>query len=308
METKENNNTASTHQEKARKLKKLRRWQIVVSLLGIAILIWGIIQVVCLFLNYKRTETSNDAQIEQYISPVNLRASGYIKKICFTEHQEVHKGDTLLILDDREYKIRVMEAEAALKDAQAGATVIGATLQTTQTTASVYDASIAEIEIRLTKLEKEYEIISKKQPLFEKSSAKNVRYVIEDNFFTFWFRFIYKYSYMLEIENYGSVKMIIGRDYETFSGLMLERYFKRVLIERQVYTRIGGWWDRKGENEIDIVAENELDDTATFFEVKRKAENIDMEKLEAKAAAFMRATGEFKGYSLSYKGLSMTDM
>ncbi len=94
METKENNNTASTHQEKARKLKKLRRWQIVVSLLGIAILIWGIIQVTCLFLNYKRTETSNDAQIEQYISPVNLRASGYIKKICFTEHQEVHKGDT----------------------------------------------------------------------------------------------------------------------------------------------------------------------------------------------------------------------
>ena len=57
-----------------------------------------------------------------------------------------------------------------------------------------------------------------------------------------------------------------------------------------------------------IVAENELDDTATFFEVKRKAENIDMEKLEAKAAAFMRATGEFKGYTLSYKGLSMNDM
>ena len=91
METKENNNTASTHQEKARKLKKLRRWQIVVSLLGIAINIWGIIQVVCLFLNYKRTETSNDAQIEQYISPVNLRASGYIKKICFTNTKKYTK-------------------------------------------------------------------------------------------------------------------------------------------------------------------------------------------------------------------------
>ena len=60
-----------------------------------------------------------------------------------------------MVLDDREYKIRVMEAEAALKDALAGATVIGATLQTTQTTASVYDASIAEIEIRLAKLEKD---------------------------------------------------------------------------------------------------------------------------------------------------------
>ena len=165
-----------------------------------------------------------------------------------------------------------------------------------------------EIGGYLTKLENEYEVIVKKQPLFEKSSTKNIRYTIEDNFFTFWFRFIYKYGYILEIENYESVKTIINRDYETFSGLMLERYFRRVLIERQAYTRIGGWWDRKGENEIDIVAENELNDEATFFEVKRKAGNIDMEALEHKAAAFLRASGEFKGYKISYKGLSMDDM
>ncbi len=151
----ENNIPSATHQEKAKKMKKLRRWQIAVSFLGVAIIVWGVIEVVCLFLNYSRTETSNDAQIEQYVSPINLRASGYIDKIYFTEHQEVHKGDTLMVLDDREYKIRVMEAEAALKDAQAGATVINATLHTTQTTASVYDASIAEIEVRLAKLEKD---------------------------------------------------------------------------------------------------------------------------------------------------------
>ena len=155
METIEKKKVSNTHQKKAKKLRKLHRWRIAVSLMGAAIVVWGVIEVACLFLDYKRTEVSNDAQIEQYISPINLRASGYIKKIYFTEHQEVHKGDTLLVLDDREYKIRVMEAEAALKDAQAGATVIGATLQTTQTTASVYDASISEIEIRLAKLEKD---------------------------------------------------------------------------------------------------------------------------------------------------------
>ncbi len=156
METMENKNAAAnTHQAKAKKLRKLRRWQVAVSLLGVAVMAWGVVQVVGLFLDYKRTETSTDAQVEQYISPVNLRASGYIRRICFTEHQDVHKGDTLLVLDDREYKIRLMEAEAALKDAQASATVIGATLQTTQTTASVYDASISEIEIRLAKLEKD---------------------------------------------------------------------------------------------------------------------------------------------------------
>lgn len=165
-----------------------------------------------------------------------------------------------------------------------------------------------EIGGYLTKLEKEYEVIAKKQPLFERSSTKNVLYAIEDNFFTFWFRFIYKYNYMLEIENYESMKMIINRDYETFSGLMLERYFKRVLIERHEYTRLGNWWDRKGENEIDIVAENELDDKAVFFEVKRKAENIDLETLKGKASVFLRATGEFKGYEVCYKGLSMDDM
>ena len=165
-----------------------------------------------------------------------------------------------------------------------------------------------EIGGYITKLEKEYELITKRQPLFEKTTTKNVRYTLNDNFFTFWFRFIYKYNYMLEIEAYDSMKKIIGRDYETFSGLMLERYFRSQLIESQEFTRIGNWWDRKGENEIDLIAENELENRAVFFEVKRKAANLDMEILKEKAARFLRATGQFKDYVVSYKGLSMDNM
>ena len=158
-----NNTTDKTQQSKknsnyareAKKLKRQRGRQLIASLLGIGILIWGFVKVVSIFLDYKATETSNDAQVEQYISPVNLRASGYISRICFTEHQHVKKGDTLLVLDDREYRIRVMEAEAALKDAMAGANVIDASVQTTQTSATVYEASIAEIEVRLAKLAKD---------------------------------------------------------------------------------------------------------------------------------------------------------
>ena len=153
METKNKQTTPSA--KNAKKLKKQRVRQLIVSTIGVAILAWGIFEIVCLFLDYKNNETSNDAQIEQYLSPVNLRASGYIKRIYFTEHQDIRKGDTLLVLDDREYRIRVMEAEAALKDAQAGAHVIDATLQTPTTSATVYEASIAEIEIRLAKLEKD---------------------------------------------------------------------------------------------------------------------------------------------------------
>ncbi len=140
-------NTQSTHELTANQLKRQRIRQMIVSLIGVAILVWGIAKIVCMFLDYKSNEKSDDAQVEQYISPVNMRASGYIKKIYFK--------DTLLVLDDREYRIRVMEAEAALKDAMAGANVVDASLQTTQTSATVYEASIAEIEIRLAKLEKD---------------------------------------------------------------------------------------------------------------------------------------------------------
>ena len=155
METKEQNIPNNTLEQQANRLKKQRRRQRVASAFGILILLVGLIQIVQLFTDYRLNETSNDAQVEQYISPVNLRASGYIKRICFTEHQSVKKGDTLMILDDREYKIRVMEAEAALKDALAGAAVIGQSLQTTQASASVFEASISEVEIRLAKLEKD---------------------------------------------------------------------------------------------------------------------------------------------------------
>ena len=101
---------------------------------------------------------------------------------------------------------------------------------------------------------------------------------------------------------------IIERDYNTFSGLMLERYFHRVAMESGEFTRIGRWWDRKGENEIDMIAEDELSDHAVFYEIKRQKDEISIGTLKQKAEAMLRATGAFKDYAMRYEGLSMEEM
>ena len=160
----------------------------------------------------------------------------------------------------------------------------------------------------MTNLAEEYELISKRQPLFEKSANKNVRYELDDVFYCFWFRFIFKYSYIIEIENYAKLQEIILRDYTTFSGLMLERYFHSMAMESGEFTRIDRWWDRKGENEIDMITEDELSDCVTFCEIKRQADEICIGMLKQRAEVMMQATHEWKKYDIRYKGLSMDEM
>lgn len=173
---------------------------------------------------------------------------------------------------------------------------------------AIEDVVGREIGGYLTNLEKDYELIRKAQPLFEKTTSKNVRYEIDDVFYTFWFRFLFKYNYIIEIENFAKMREIIFRDYETFSGMMLERYFYRKAVESGKYTRIGRWWDRKGFNEIDLICEDELEKKAEIFEIKRNASRIDEELLKEKAGVFMKTSAVFRGYQIVLKGLSMEDM
>ncbi len=165
-----------------------------------------------------------------------------------------------------------------------------------------------EIGGYLTKMERDYNLISKTIPIFSKVETKNVRYTIEDNFLTFWFRFIYKYSHIIVIRGFQELKEIISRDYSTYSGKILERYFRTKFIEEQNITMIGGYWDRKGETEIDLITVNELEKRAEIIEVKRNAANIDFERLKEKGFYFRMSTGELKDYHISYRGLSLSDM
>ncbi len=140
--------------------KKVKKWgpvQWSMTVLGVCVILWGIAEGVSLFVDHTENVSSDDAQVEQFVTPINIRATGYIDRICFEEHQQVRKGDTLLILDQREYLIQLAQAEANLKDAMAGSNTVDATVNRTQTSSQVFDSSISEIEIRLEKLKKDVE-------------------------------------------------------------------------------------------------------------------------------------------------------
>ena len=160
----------------------------------------------------------------------------------------------------------------------------------------------------LARLEEDYALIRKHQPLFAKTAAKTARYELNDNFLVFWFRFMYRYSYILELKGYEQLREIVRRDYPVLSGHALEEYFRRKFAESGKWTRIGSWWDRKGENELDILAENELTETYAVCEVKRQGSKIDLDAVTDKFAAFQRATGAWRKVKPAYLALSMSDM
>ena len=160
----------------------------------------------------------------------------------------------------------------------------------------------------LTRLETDYGLVSRRQPLFESSSSKSSRYRIVDNFFSFWFRFVFKNADLIELKRFDLLRDVLRRDYEAFSGIALEGYFRQRFIEERRYTKIGGWWDRRGENEIDLVCDDSVADRIDFYEVKRDARRIDVAALARKLEAFFAKNPELRSRTASCKGLSISDM
>lgn len=174
-------------------------------------------------------------------------------------------------------------------------------------TARVEIESIMEMQVGgfLDRLENEYGVVKKVRPIFAKPNSRSVKYSILDNFLSFWFRFIYKYRSAVEAGNLAYLNQIVDRDYSTYSGKFLEKYFIEKLKAEKKYNLIGTYWDRKNQNEIDIVAVNDLEKKVLFAEVKRNKNNWDLGKLEEKSAQLLH---QFKGYKVTYIGYSLDDV
>lgn len=165
-----------------------------------------------------------------------------------------------------------------------------------------------EIGGYLTRLERDYGLLTKHKPMLQKSDNKNIHYALQDNFLCFWFRYIYKYSYVIEANAYGKMETIVADGYATYSGRILERYFKSKMKESGEFTRIDSWWDRKGENEIDIITVDDISRDITFYEIKRQSSDINLHLLESKVERFLTVNAEYASYNRKIAGLAMEDM
>ena len=117
-------------------------------ILGAVLLIVGYFAVtkIRFMLNNEDTENS---QLETNIVPVAPKVGGYVTTLMVKENQIVKAGDTLLQIDDRDQKLRVMQAEINLKNAEANvaliranASAVGANINTSDATLQVSNAGV----------------------------------------------------------------------------------------------------------------------------------------------------------------------
>jgi len=121
------------------------RFILVFGLLVIVGGTYGIIK----YVHSQKHETTDDAQVEANISPVIPRVPGYIKEVLVKDNQFVHKGDTLIILDDQDFLIKEELAEAMLASAQSGLSIAHAGIPVTNANISSSETNISTVDAQI---------------------------------------------------------------------------------------------------------------------------------------------------------------
>lgn len=96
-------------------------------------------------------EDTDDAQLDNDINPVLARVAGYVDQIRFEDNQLVNKGDTLVLLDDRDLQIKVEQAAAALENAKAAVSVAEANVSSAIANFETAKSTVESSRIRVWK-------------------------------------------------------------------------------------------------------------------------------------------------------------
>ncbi|OPC04012.1 hemolysin D [Elizabethkingia ursingii] len=145
--TKVQMSTTVEAKKKANKKNKIKNR--IANAIVFVILIGGFYWLIREYFHIGDKDYTEAAQVEEFINPVNTRIAGYIKEIKFIEHQQVKKGDTLLILDDREIQTQLGQAEAAYQNALAQRSATSSSVNTVSNNVNVMESNIAGAKARL---------------------------------------------------------------------------------------------------------------------------------------------------------------
>jgi AAA+ ATPase superfamily predicted ATPase len=146
-------------------------------------------------------------------------------------------------------------------------------------------------------------LILKNKPINQKSS-RNIKYVIDDPFYQFWFRFVYKNISAVEAGNFDYLKQVILRDWSIYRGVMFEKFVKEVLKESLLFNRIGSYWDKNGLNEIDVTAVNDDKKYVLAGECKLNQNKAKIDRLMTKFSSLERDFVHYrKFFKLFYPGM-----
>ena len=157
----------------------------------------------------------------------------------------------------------------------------------------------------LSRLENDYAVISRIQPITAKPKSRLVKYRIKDLFLRFWFRFIHHNRSAVETKNFTYIRKIVVRDFQTWCGLVLEDLFRDLFIATGHYNRVASYWERKNMNEIDLVAVNDLEKRIVIGEIKMNKDRININTLSKKSGKLLSS---FPDYESSFVALSIEDI
>lgn len=162
---------------------------------------------------------------------------------------------------------------------------------------------------QLKKLVETYEIIRRLRPILAKKGTQTVRYKISDVFLRFWFRYFEGNRTLVEMNQYEVLEKMILADYTTYSGKVLEDYFKQQFIESHEYRDLGAYWEaKKGKEqyEIDIVALRLEKNKAVAVEIKRQRKEFKQEIFAEKVQHLKEKV--LPKYDIEQRCLTLEDM
>jgi len=164
----------------------------------------------------------------------------------------------------------------------------------------------------IDKLDNLLDLVKRNDPLLGKERLG--RYAIKDNFFRFWYKFVFSNQTALNLGNIKAVSSLIKENLNAYVGLIFEDIVKELLIlylNKRIkgneinFENIGSWWNRSGD-EVDIVAYNNKTKKIIVGEVKWRSNQVDSDIIEEilRKSRLINFKGEYQLLLVSKSGFT----